>query len=110
MFVRGEAGSRAEFIETSDTVDQRTQQQRFQRQLIDTSRRVDASLMDVFLQPGKRSEGFGIGFSCGESRKGAFSKDLFGEMDETRTAESGRRIRIPDYGDEVQIGTEIEFT
>ena len=31
-------------------------------------------------------------------------------MEDTRIAESGSRIRIPGYGDEVQSGTEAEFT
>ena len=55
LFVRGNAGSRADFIETSDTVDQRWQQQCSQRQLIDTSRSVDIFLMDNFWLTGKSS-------------------------------------------------------
>ena len=110
LFLRGKAGSRADFIETSDTVGQRTRQQYSQRQVIDTSRSVNTSLMDEIRQPDKSSEGFGIGSSCGVSRKGAFSEDLFGEVEDLRIAESGRRIRIPGYGEEVQTGTEVEFT
>ena len=110
MFVRGKAGSRAEFIGTSDTMDQRTGQQYAQRHVIGTSSSVDTSLMDELQPTGKSSEGFGIGSSCGVSRKEAFSKDLFGEMEDTRIAESGSRKRIPGYGDEVQTGTEAEFT
>ena len=52
LFVRGKARNRAEFIETSETVDQRMRQQCSQRQLIDTSSSVDTSLMDEFRQPG----------------------------------------------------------
>ena len=77
------ARSRAEFIETSDTVDQRTRQQCSQRQVIGTNRSVDTSLTYKFRQPGKNSEKFGIGSRCGVSRKGAFSKDLFGELEDT---------------------------
>ena len=110
MFFRGKVGSRAEFIETSDTVDQRTRQQSSQSQVIDTSRSVDTSLLDAFGQPGKSSEGFGIGSSSCVSRKEAFSEDLFGEVEDTRIAESVSGIRIPDCGDEVQNGTEAEFT
>ena len=113
MFVRGKAGNRAEFIETSDTIDtmdQRTGQQYAQRHVIDTSRSVDTSLTDEIRPPGKSSEGFGIGFSCGVSRKEAFSEDLFGEVEDTRIAESDSGIRIPDCGDEVQNGNEAEFT
>ena len=91
-------------------MDQRTQQQCSQRQVIDKSRSVDTSLMNEFRQPGKSTEGFGIGFCCVVSRKGAFSKDLFGELEETRIVENGSRIRIPGYGNEVQTGTEVEFT
>ena len=66
--------------------------------------------MDEIRQSGKSSEGFGIGSSCGGvSRKGAFSKDLFGEVEDTRIAESASRIRNPVYGNEVQPGTEVEF-
>ena len=35
---------------------------------------------------------------------------MFGEMEDTRIAESGSRIRIPGYGNERQTGTEVEFT
>ena len=113
MFVRGKAGSRAELNGTSDTIDtmdQRTGQQYAQRHVIDTSSSVDTSLMDEIRPPGKSCEGFGIGSSCGVSRKEAFSEDLFGEVEDTRVAEKSSRIRIPDYGDEVQNGTEAEFT
>ena len=108
MFVRGKARSRAEIIETIDTMDQRTGQHYAQMQVIDTSSSVDTSLMDEIRQPGKSSEGFGIGSSCGVSRKEAFSEDLFGE--DKRIAENDSGIRIPDCGDEVQIGNEAEFT
>ena len=63
LFVRGKAECRAEFIGTSDTVDQIRQQQCSQRQVIDTSS-VYTSLMDKFWRPGKNSERFGIGSSC----------------------------------------------
>ena len=108
MFLRGKAGSRAEFIETSDTVDQKMRQQCSQKQVIDTSRSVDTYLMGEFRQPGKSSEGFGIEPSFGVSRKKAFSEDLFGEERDT-IAESGSR-RISAHGDEVETGTEVEFT
>ena len=110
LFVRGKAGSRAEFIKTSDAMDQKTRQQYSQKQVIDTSRGVDTSLMDKFRQPGKSSVGFGIGSHCGVPRRGAFSEDLFGEVKDRRNAESGSRIRSPGYGNEVQTGTEVEFT
>ena len=45
-FVRGKTGRRAEFSETRDTMDQRKRQHCSQRQVIDTSRSVDTSLMD----------------------------------------------------------------
>ena len=83
---------------------------RQQRQVIDTSRSVATSSMDEFQQPGKSSEGFGIGARCGVPRKGAFSKDLFREVEGTRIAESGSTLRTPGYGNEVQIGTEVEIT
>ena len=110
MFIRGKAGNRAEFIETSHTMDQRTGQQYAQRHVIDTNRSLDTSLMDEIRPPGKSSEGFGIGSSCGVSRKEAFSEDPIGEVEDTRVSESGSGIRIPDCGDEVQNGTEAEFT
>ena len=94
MFVRGKAGNRADFIETSDTIDtmdQRTRQQCSQRQVIDRKSSAGVSLIDEIRPPGKSSEGFGIGSSCGVSRKEAFSE-------------------IPDCGDEVQNGNEAEFT
>ena len=108
MFVRGKARSRAEIIETSDTMDQRTGQQYAQRHVIDTSSSVETSLMDEIRQPAESSEGFGIGSRCGVSRNGALGKDLFGEVRDT-LAKSGSRIRIPGYGDEVQTGTEVEY-
>ena len=77
--------------------------------MIDTSN-VDTLLMDEFWQPGKSSEGFGIGSRCGVSREGAFSKDLFGEVEDTRVAGSCSRRRIPGYGGEVETGNEVEFT
>ena len=78
MLFRGKTGSRAEFFETSDNMDQRTPQQCSQRQVIDTSRVVDPSLMNIFRQPCKKSEGLGIGSRCSVSRKWSFIKDLFG--------------------------------
>ena len=78
--------------------------------MIDTRRSVGISLIDQFRQPGRSSEGFGIGSSCGLSRRGAFGKDLSGEVENTRIAESCSRIRIPGDGDEVQSGPEVEFT
>ena len=109
LFVKRRAVNRADIIGTSDTIDQRTGQQYAQRQVIDTSS-VGMSLMDKFWQTGKNTEGFGIESSCGVSRKRAFGKDLSGEVEDTRFAESGSRIRIPGCGDEVQTGTEAEFT
>ena len=38
LFIRGKAGNRTEFGETSDTADQRTRQQCSQRQVIDTKK------------------------------------------------------------------------
>ena len=67
-------------------MDQKTRQQCSQRQVIDTSRNVDTSSMDEYRQPGKSFEGYDIGSSCGVSRKETFSKDLFGEVEETRIA------------------------
>ena len=84
LFVRGQAGSEAEFFETIDTVDQRTRQRYSQSQVIDTSRNADTSSVNRFRLSGRCSEGFGIGSSCDISRKGAFSKDLFGEKGGTR--------------------------
>ena len=69
LFVRGKAGSRPEFVKTSDTVDQRNRPQCSQRQVIDTRRRVDTSLMDELRHPGKASGVFGIGPSCCVSEK-----------------------------------------
>ena len=109
LFVRGKAGSRVEFSETSDTADQRTRQQCSPRQVIDTRSSLGISLMDKFWQPGESSEGFGIGSSCGLSRKRAFGKDLSGEVDDMSIAESGSRIRIPGDGKEVQTATEVEL-
>ena len=43
------------------------------------------------------------------SRKGAFGKDLFGEVEDTRVAGSCSRRRIPGYGEAVETGTEVEF-
>ena len=45
--------------------------------MIDKRSSVGISLIDQFRQPGRSSEGFGIGSSCGVSREGAFSKDPF---------------------------------
>ena len=110
LFVRGKAASREKIIETSDTMDQRMRQQTSQRQVIDTNRSADTYLMDEFRQPGKSSESFGIGSRCGVSKKGGFSEDLFGEVEETRVAESCSRTRIPGYGEEMLTGTEVNFT
>ena len=66
--------------------------------------------MDNFRKPGRSSEGFGVASRCCASRKRAFSKDLLGEVEETRIAESGKGKRIPGYGDGVQPGTEVELT
>ena len=85
-------------------------QQCSQRQVIDKRSSAGVSLIDQFLQPGRSSEGLGIGSSCGLSRKGAFGKDLSGEMEDMIIAERGSRIRIPGDGDEVQTGSEAEFT
>ena len=110
LFFRGKAGNRTEFCEPRDTADQRTRQQCSQKQVIDTRSSAGVSLIDQFRQPGRSSEGFGIGSSCGFSRKGAFGKDLFGEVEDLSIAVSGSRIRIPGDGDEVQIEPEVEFT
>ena len=109
MFIRGKAGKRAEFSEPSDTADQKTRQLCFQRQVIDTRSSAGVSLIDQFRQRGRSSEGFGIGSSCGLSRKRAFGKDLSVEVEDMSIAESGSRIRIPGDGDEVQTGPEVEF-
>ena len=110
MIVRGKAGIRTEFSEPSDTADQRTRQQCSQRQVVDKRSSLGISLIDQFLQPGRSFEGFGIGSSCGLSRRGALGKDLSREVEEMSIAESGSRIRIPGDGDEVQTGPEVEFT
>ena len=110
LFIRGKAGNRTEVTETSDTVDQRTRQQCSQRQVIDTRSSLGISLIDQFRQPGRSFEGFGIGSSCGLLRRGAFGKDLSGEVEDMSIAESGSRIRILGYGNERQTGTEVEFT
>ena len=109
LFIRGKEGNKTEFSEPSDTADQITRLQCSKRQVIDTRSSAGVSLIDQCRQPGRSSEGFGIGFSCGLSRKEAFGKDLSGEVEDTRIAESGSRIRIPGYSDEVQTGTEVEF-
>ena len=110
LFIRGKAGNRTEVTETSDTVDQRTRQQCSQRQVVDTRSSLGISLIDQFQQPGRSFEGFGIGSSCGLLRRGAFGKDLSGEVEDMSIVESGSRIRIPGDGDEVQTGPEVEFT
>ena len=69
--------------------------------------------MDENREPGKSSEEFGIGSRCDvsrQSRKGAFGKNLFGEVEDARVAGSCSRRRIPGYGDEVQTATDVEFT
>ena len=103
FFVREKAENREEFIENSDTTDQRTRQQCSQRQIIDTSKGVDISSIDRFRQSGKSSEAFGIWSSIGVSRKGVFGNDLFGEVEDTKVAESGSRLGTPGYGDEVSL-------
>ena len=64
---------------------------------------------EIQLLSDKSFEWFGIGSSCGVSRKRAFSNDLFGEVEDTRVDGNRSRGRIPGYGDEVQTGTEVEF-
>ena len=98
LFIGGKKGNRTEFSEPSDTAGQRTRQQCSQRQVIDTRNSAGVSLIDQFRQPGRSSEGFGIGSSCGLSRKGAFGKDLSGEVEDMSIAESGSRVRIPGDG------------
>ena len=110
LFIRGKAGNRTEIGETSDTADQRMRQLCSQRQVIDTRSSAGVSLIGQIRQPGRSSEGFGIGSSCGASRKGAFAKILFGEAEDTRVVGSCSRRRIPVYGDEVETRTEVEFT
>ena len=110
FFKRGKARSRTEFIENSNTMDQRTRQQCSQRQVVDTRSSLGISLIDQFRQPGRNFERFGIGSSCGLSRRGAFGKDLSGEVEDMSIAESGSRIRIPGDGNEVQTATEVELT
>ena len=110
LFKRGKARSRTEFIEASNTMNQRTRQQCSQRQVIDTSKSVETSLMDKFWQPAESSDGFVIGSRCGVPRKKAFGKDLSGEVEDMSIAESGSRIRIPGDGNEVQTATEVELT
>ena len=110
FIVRGKAGDRTKFSEPSDTADQRTRQQCSQRQMIDTRISAGVTLIDQFRQPGRSSERFGIGSSCGVSRKGAFGKNLFGDVENSRIAESGSRIRTPGDGDEMQTGPEVDFT
>ena len=110
LFIRGKAGNRTEVTETSDTVDQRTRQQCSQRQVVDTRSSLGISLIDQFQQPGRSFEGFGIGSSCGLLRRGAFGKDLSGEVEDMSIVESGSRIRNPGDGDKVQTGPEVEFT
>ena len=105
LFVRGKAGGRTEFSEPSDTADQRTRQQRSQKKVIDTRSSAGVSLIDHFRQPGRSSEGFGIGSNCGLSRKGAFGNDLSGEVEDMSIAESSSRKRISGDDDEVQTGT-----
>ena len=78
--------------------------------MIDTRCSVGISLIDQFRQPGRSSEWFDIGSSCDLPRRGAFKKDLSGEVEDTKIAESGSRTKIPGYSDEVQAGTEVEFT
>ena len=107
LFIRGKAGNRTEVTETSDTVDQRTRQQCSQRQVVDTRSSLGISLVD---QSGRSFEGFGIGSSCGLLRRGAFGKDLSGEVEDMSIVESGSRIRNPGDGDKVQTGPEVEFT
>ena len=63
-------------------------------QVIDTDRSVDTSLLVEFLQPDKSSVGFGFGFRCVLSRKGAFSKDLLRELEDRGNAESFSRKKF----------------
>ena len=60
LSIRGKARNRVEFLETSDTVVQRTRQQCSHLQVIDAIKSVDTSLTDEFRQPGKSFEGFAI--------------------------------------------------
>ena len=78
--------------------------------MIDTRNTAGVSLIYQFRQPGRSSVGFGIGSSCGLSRKDAFGKDLSEEVEDMSIAEGGSRIRFPGDGDEVQTGPEVEFT
>ena len=110
LFVGEKAKSMVEFNEINDTVDQKTRQQCSQKQVIDTSRRVDTSLIDEFRPTGKISEGFGIASSWVVSWNGAFGRDLFVEVEDTIIAESCSRIRIPCYGDVMETGTAVELT
>ena len=110
FFVRGRAGDRTKFSEPSDTADQRTRPQCSQRKVVDTRSSAGVPLIDQFRQPGRSSEGFGIGSSSGVSRKGAFGKDLFGDKEGSRIAENGSRRRLPGDGDEMQTGPEVDFT
>ena len=91
-------------------MDQRARQQSSHRQVIDTSRSVDTSLKNEFRQSGESSKVFDIGSSSSVSRKGVFSNDLFGLVGDTRTAESGSRIKIQGYGNELETWTETNFT
>ena len=115
FFVRRKAGNRVEFSETCGTVSQRKLPHCSPRQVIDTSRSVNTSLMDDIRHPGKSSEGSGIGSHSRcvvsrQSRKGAFGKYPSEEVEDTRIAESGSRLRFPDYGDEGETGNEVVFT
>ena len=48
LFIRAKAGDRTDFSEPSDTADQRTRQQGYQRQVINTRSSAGVSLIDQF--------------------------------------------------------------
>ena len=61
LFVRGKAGSRAKFIETSNTVDQRTRQQCSRKQVIDTKEAMTLLWWLHFGNPAKNLKGLELG-------------------------------------------------
>ena len=73
------AGSKAEFIEKADALGQKTREQRAQTQPNGTNRSVCSSLLVEFWWPSKILEGFGMVSCFVVSRKGAFSKEMFGK-------------------------------
>ena len=103
------AGSKAEFIEKADTLGQKTRQQRAQAQPNGTNRSVCSSSLGEFWWPSKILEGFGMVSSFVVSRKGAFSKEMFGKNKNMRNDARIIRLRIPRYGDEVETGSEDEL-